>query len=758
MLTRVRRVPDESGRAAVGEMLGGRYEVLGVAGRGGQGEVLRARDVRHDRSVALKVRWLRPGEPHAAALSEARVLLGLEPHPHLPLVRDDFFADDRHVMVMDWVEGVSLARLLAERGDPGLAASAVLSHLAQAAEALDHLHRLDPPVVHGDVKPANLIVTSQGRVVLVDFGIALAVGSVAVGGTPGYVAPEVGAGRPLTPAVDIYGLAATAFALLTGAPPTGVRPDWEGVDPASVPSLERALRRGLSVDPVRRPATATQLVERLRAWQGAELPTGVVTFCLTDLVGSTRLWDAHPKAMAVALARHDALIAQIVEDNDGRVIKSQGEGDATVSVFRRASSAARAALATQAAVAVEHWPEEVDLSLRLALHTGEAELRGGDYFGTALNRTARLRALGRGGQILVSGATAALVVDQLDEGAILADLGEHSLRDLARPEQIFELCAPGQRATPLQVSAASTSARVAVPSHETDRTPLVGRRMELEELTTSLTAAASGRGRLVLVGGEPGIGKTRLLEELADVAGTQGARVLWGRCHEEEGAPAFWPWVRALEEYVADCPLATLEAQLGTCAPYLANLLPGLAERLPDVSHPPGLDPKEARFRQFESVARFLAAAAQAQPLVLLFEDLHWADTSTLLLLQFVGQELGSASLLIAGTYRDAELTRQHPLTGTLAELGRHASTRRCPARASGHRRRSLHQQPTRQRTRTGIGGSRLPPNRREPVLRVGDRPPAQLGGSSYRNRSGVDRRPGQRSRCHRKTSQSPLG
>src|SRR5262245_47214171 len=231
-------------------LLHGRYEVLAIIGRGGEGTLVRAVDRRHGRDVALKLRRV-PGDPREAErlLIESRTLLSLRPHPGLPLARDDFFEGNRHALVMDWVEGVDLAAVLAEHGQPGLPPSTVLRWLAPVAEALTHLHTSDPPVVHGDVKPANLVLTPSGRVVLVDFGVSSTRGLRPRGGTPGYRAPEVATGAVPTRVADVYGLAATAFALLTGQPPSGILPTWEGVDRQRAAQLERALRRGLAIDP-----------------------------------------------------------------------------------------------------------------------------------------------------------------------------------------------------------------------------------------------------------------------------------------------------------------------------------------------------------------------------------------------------------------------------------------------------------------------------------------------------------------------------
>jgi class 3 adenylate cyclase/pimeloyl-ACP methyl ester carboxylesterase len=179
-----------------------------------------------------------------------------------------------------------------------------------------------------------------------------------------------------------------------------------------------------------------------------ELPHGILTFLLTDIEGSSELWELHPAAMRAALVRHEALIEATVTAHKGRLIKSQGEGDSTLSVFPRASDAVNAALGLQRALAAEAWPAGLVLRTRMALHTGEAELRQGDYYGQALNRAARLRALARGGQVLLSRVTAELVADELPAGAGLADVGAQQLRGLSRAEHVFALVHPDLPAPP----------------------------------------------------------------------------------------------------------------------------------------------------------------------------------------------------------------------------------------------------------------------------------------------------------------------
>jgi DNA-binding SARP family transcriptional activator len=205
----------------------------------------------------------------------------------------------------------------------------------------------------------------------------------------------------------------------------------------------------------------------------------------------------------------------------------------------------------------------------------------------------------------------------------------------------------------------------------------VGRDRELAELLAGLDEALAGRGGLILVGGEPGIGKSRLAGELAGQAKARGARVLSGRCWEAGGAAPYWPWVQSLRSYLRDADPQALRAELGSGAPVVAQMLPEVREVVSDLPPPQSLESDGARFRLFDATATFLRRAAATHPLVLVLDDLHAADTPSLLLLQFLAGEVTDAKILIVVTYRDVELLRDHPLRSTLAELSRHDTTRR---------------------------------------------------------------------------------
>jgi basic membrane lipoprotein Med (substrate-binding protein (PBP1-ABC) superfamily)/predicted Ser/Thr protein kinase len=255
------------------ELVRDRYQPMATIGSGGQGEVVRAYDHQHERPVAMKIRVLRSEEERQSLLREAKMLLTMTPHPGLPTVRDDFFVGDRYFIVMEWIDGMTLADVLRDRD--GLPVDEVLGYVEQVSGALDHLHAHDPPIVHRDVKPGNIIRTPDGRVVLVDFGLSGPGGSSGIrGGTSGYTAPEMASGDRPTPATDVFGLAATTLALLTGRHPNSEPPDWVGRFGSDAPVIEQAVRRGLSIDPERRQPTASAFVVELAGGRTDRSGTG----------------------------------------------------------------------------------------------------------------------------------------------------------------------------------------------------------------------------------------------------------------------------------------------------------------------------------------------------------------------------------------------------------------------------------------------------------------------------------------------------
>lgn len=199
----------------------------------------------------------------------------------------------------------------------------------------------------------------------------------------------------------------------------------------------------------------------------------------------------------------------------------------------------------------------------------------------------------------------------------------------------------------------------------------VGRSEERAWLAARLAEARAGQGGLTMVVGEPGIGKTRLTEEVARDAAAAGFAVLWGRCYEGDWAPPYVPFAEALTALVRAADLRDLCNDLGFGGPPLARVVPVMRERVPDLPEPTPLGPNEEQFRILDAVAQLLIATAKRRPLLLVIDDLHWADAGTLNMLRYLSLLLKESRICLIGNYRDVELDRQHPLGETLAELRR---------------------------------------------------------------------------------------
>ena len=247
-----------------------------------------------------------------------------------------------------------------------------------------------------------------------------------------------------------------------------------------------------------------------------EPPSGTVTFLFTDIEGSTHLWDEHPDSMRLALTRHDEIASSVIVEFAGVLVKSRGEGDSLFAVFALATDAVAAASAFQIALHGEPWPESLPLRVRMALHTGEADVREGDYYGATVNRCARLRAIGHGGQVLLSDVTHDLCRDSLPSACTLKPLGEHRLKDLGRPETVFQLCYSN---LPADFPPLKSLDNPELPNNLPQQvTSFIGREKELGELRGLLE-----KSRLVTLTGSGGCGKTRLaLQAAAEILDGSG--------------------------------------------------------------------------------------------------------------------------------------------------------------------------------------------------------------------------------------------
>ena len=205
-----------------------------------------------------------------------------------------------------------------------------------------------------------------------------------------------------------------------------------------------------------------------------------------------------------------------------------------------------------------------------------------------------------------------------------------------------------------------------------DVTPFVGRRSELARMRSHLDAAIEGSGRIVMIAGEPGIGKTRTAAELETYAEERGCHVLWGRCYEEAGAPPYWTWVQPIRSYVENTDSNRLRAEMRRGALEISDIVPEVRGLVPDdVNGRLGEGPEQARFRLFDAVSSFFLRASANRPLLIVLDNLHWAHTSSLLLLNFLATAIVDQRILIVGTYRDEDITRGHPLIHALGDLNR---------------------------------------------------------------------------------------
>lgn len=248
------------------------------------------------------------------------------------------------------------------------------------------------------------------------------------------------------------------------------------------------------------------------------LPAGVVTFLLTDIQGSTRLWESTAERMAAAVRQHHALVGSLISEFGGVRPRDQGEGDSFLAVFAKATDAAACACAIQLQIASQAWPEGVDIKVRMALHSGEPDLRDSqNYMGSVVNRAARIRALAAGGQILLSGSTAALLQDHVPEGARVESLGTFRLRDLSRAETIFELRYPSAPAFPPLKGAEPMLKNMPVWL-----STFVERPEEAAQIAKAISSS-----RLVTVAGPGGSGKTRLALDVASQLVTDFTDGVW---------------------------------------------------------------------------------------------------------------------------------------------------------------------------------------------------------------------------------------
>jgi DNA-binding SARP family transcriptional activator len=384
---------------------------------------------------------------------------------------------------------------------------------------------------------------------------------------------------------------------------------------------------------------------------------GPGTVLLTDATGSLRLWDRQPEALRAALAVCGPIVRSTVEGQGGTVIHATG--DAVLARFASPAEAALAGPAIQDAVRIAAQEPAQDLWLRIAI-TEESSVAPGTA--SAIAACSRLLQLAGDHDIVVSSVTAAALDGRLPSPLTL----------VVRPGSgtgaaPVHLLVRGDGGDVLRTPPSSRS--LPVPLAQAAARDIYGREQELDRLRGSWRQVVDGEQRIVLVSGDAGIGKTRFAAAVAEEAAAEGL-VLYGRCDEAAGLP-FEPFVDALTAFVDRCPGMELEMMLGRHAGELSRLVPALQRRLPGLPEPLQSSPETERHRLFEAVAAWLSAVSIRQPVLLVLDDLHWADRPTLLLLAQLASVDEASRALILGTFRDSEMGPGHPLPDVLADLRR---------------------------------------------------------------------------------------
>jgi class 3 adenylate cyclase/tetratricopeptide (TPR) repeat protein len=379
------------------------------------------------------------------------------------------------------------------------------------------------------------------------------------------------------------------------------------------------------------------------------------TVLFTDLVGSTELLSRLGESTFDALRRaHFAALRTSIEGTGGMEVKTTGDG--LLATFSSAADAVCCAVKMQQAVDVHRRTAGVPLAIRVGLSLGDVSFEDGDVFGTPVVEAARLVGAARGGQIVASSVVRLVAGGRCP--ATFADLGALELKGLPSPVLACEVTwEPNPTPTAPLPALLSRPERI-----------FVGREGEMQQLDRCWREGTAGQLRVVLVAGEPGVGKSRLAAELAARAHAEGATVLAGRCDEDLGVP-YQPFVEALRHLVDHATASDLTDRLGRYGGELTRLLPELGDLLPGLPRPLRSDPETERFRLFDAVAAWLAAVSAQEPVLLVLDDLQWAAKPTLLLLRHVLRSSEPMRLLVLATYRDTEVGRTHPLSELLANL-----------------------------------------------------------------------------------------
>jgi class 3 adenylate cyclase len=397
----------------------------------------------------------------------------------------------------------------------------------------------------------------------------------------------------------------------------------------------------------------------------------MVTLLFTDIVASTELSSRLGPGEADRVRQaHFSLLRQALAGNEGSEVKNLGDG--LMAVFRSPSGAIACAVAMQQAVDQDNRRSAEALGLRVGLSCGEATVEDSDYFGDPVVEAARICALSEGGQILTAESVKTMAGRRCPHPFIA--LGERDLKGLPDPVSICEVhWEPTLRTT-------------GVPLPDRLETPggllfgFVGRESELEGLLAATKHTTEGVRTVTFLSGEPGIGKTTLCRQLARSAQDLGVCVLYGRCDEDLGG-SYQPFAEALTNLVVHCDESLLSDHVAENGGALLSLVPALSKRLPDVQPAQSGDPDSERMYLFGAVVNLLSLASAEGGLLLVIDDLHWADRASLQLLRHVCASHQLPKVMVLGTYRGSELSAGNVLSDTLASIRREGNADRIDLR-----------------------------------------------------------------------------
>jgi class 3 adenylate cyclase/tetratricopeptide (TPR) repeat protein len=682
-------------RPSLGEWLGGedgrRFHVLSSLGKGGMGVVLQARDERLHRTVALKFLPPSAGNVEASLLrQEARAIAQLD---HENIIRIFDVAEWRApgnvrvpYLVMECLDGESLAALL-QRERPSLQrALAITSAIAQG---LAHAHARH--VIHRDLKPSNVFLTREGKVKLLDFGLAYLTATpsksllyLPTAGTPGYMAPEQWRGELQDERTDIWAAGLLLYEMLAGHipyPPDSLEAlRAEVLSPAPVPSIrercpelpeavERVLSKALAKDPARRFRSAAELREQVDELAGSLGPRAPpvapqhrqVTLVACQLArlsghldedGLSELASAFQEGATRLFSRYGCLLTLELGDQVlacfGYPVAHEDDSERAV----RAGLELTRALPASLQQSLPHLPIR-ELAVQVGIHTGPALLDGRDSQRTgapAISGEAPKIATWLAGQapprgVLLSDTTWALVRGSFET----EPLGARDFEGLASTTHLGLHRLHRERKARLRFDRQRLASALS---------PLVGRDQELKQLLELWAQARRGRGACVLLQGEAGIGKSRLLQELCSQVGESPHLRLRCQCWPQFSHSAYAPVIEQLRRFLEleleeppESKLRKLEERLGPLGLLPEHMeLIALFLSLPIAEDSPLLllTPDRRKEKTFEAITALLLRLAAERPILLVVEDLHWADHSTLELLGFVLERIRASRVLIA--------------------------------------------------------------------------------------------------------------